>query len=278
MNYIEYNIKINPNTSNNSEIVIARLADAGFESFVENETGILAYIGEKHLNQSFIEELLRQDWNSFSISYSYQLIKDQNWNAVWESNFEPIFIKDEIAVRAPFHDVNKNYHYQIVIEPKMSFGTGHHETTSLMMETMLQMDFSNKSVLDMGSGTGILGILAEMLGAKDVTAIDIEDWAFENCKENIARNNCRKIEVLHGDKHSIPQKKFNLILANINRNVLLEDIQSYSDAISNKGLLLLSGFYSEDIELIKNKALEYNFIFTSNKLKKNWAACLFEKK
>ena len=195
MNYLEYKITIQPLSSEVSEILVAHLAEVGFESFVDIDSGLLAYIPES-LHQPDVIKLMFEKVNLGSgISYAIKVVEQQNWNALWESNFEPIFIDGQIAVVAPFHEVKENYQYKILIEPKMSFGTGHHETTSLVMSQMLDIDFKSKNILDMGSGTGILAILAKMLGATGITAIDNDEWAYNNALENFEKNNisnCRR--------------------------------------------------------------------------------------
>jgi ribosomal protein L11 methyltransferase len=277
MNYIEYNIKIDPYDKNLSEVIVAILADSGFESFVDTETGLLAYIPENIHKVSTVEKAISKIITHSDISYSYKSIAQQNWNAVWESNFEPIFIDNAIAVRAPFHEIHEKYKYEITIEPKMSFGTGHHETTSLVMSQMLALDFKNKTVLDMGCGTGILAILANKLGASDIIAIDNDEWAYENSKENTERNNCNSITVLLGDKLVIPKKKFDIILANINRNILLNDISNYTASLKQQGLLVLSGIYSEDLQIIENECNNNNLTLIKRLEKNNWVCGLFKK-
>jgi ribosomal protein L11 methyltransferase len=277
MNYVEYNIVIDPLDNNISEIIVAVLADSGFESFVETETGLLAYVPENLHKVSTVEKAISKVRTRSDISYSYKRIVQQNWNTIWESNFEPIFINNTIAVWAPFHEKKEKYKYEIIIEPKMSFGTGHHETTSLVMSQMLNIDFYNKTILDMGCGTGILAILAHKLGATDITAIDNDEWAFENSKENIEKNNCTSITVLLGDVTAIPQKQFDIILANINRNILLDDISKYSSVLKNQGELLLSGIYSEDLQAIETECKK-NDLTIQNHLEKNkWVCGLFIK-
>ncbi len=278
MNYFEFEISITPNSLQITEIIIAELSEAGFESFSESETTLLAYIPEKSVSIEIINSILSEKrLENYSIRYRSKLIPAQNWNAIWESNFEPIIIKDNILVRAPFHLPNPKFKYEIVIEPKMSFGTGHHETTSLMLEQMLEIDLTGKTVLDMGCGTGILAIFAAQKNAKEVTAIDFDESAFENSKENIIRNNCKEIEVLIGETSSIPKKNYDIILANINRNVLLNDIKIYTKHLQTDNLLILSGFYSEDISGIEAEANINKLFMQKFNLKNNWAVCIFKK-
>lgn len=184
-------------------------------------------------------------------------IEQVNWNSEWEKNFKPIQVEDKVSIRAPFHP-KTDLPYEIVIEPKMSFGTGHHETTYAMLQQLLNLELVNKSVLDMGCGTGILAIFAEMKGAKPIDAIDIDAWCYENSLENIKRNNCSNISVYKGDASLLANKKYDVIIANINRNILLNDIGTYSQSLNEKGILLLSGFYKEDIQTIDEEALKYS--------------------
>jgi ribosomal protein L11 methyltransferase len=278
MDYFEYEILIQLFSEKKAEIIIAKLAEIGFESFEEADFCVKAYIPQNLFNEKNIAETLDNiKFEKTEISYSHKLIKAQNWNAVWESNFEPIYIEYKIFVRAPFHKPKGKFKHEIIIEPKMSFGTGHHETTSLMMEQMLNLDFRGKSILDMGCGTGILAILAAQLGAKNITAIDFDEWAYKNSIENFERNNCRLIKVIHGDATNIPDKKFDIILANINRNVLINDIKIYTEFLNPSGQLLISGFYNSDIPLIKDEANKQKLILISEKFKNNWAVCKFFK-
>jgi len=236
--YLEYNFKVNP-LQPASDILMAELGEVGFESFVENEEGILAYIQKNDWTEQILEsvEILHND--NFETSFEIKEIEQENWNATWESNFNPIQVSDKCVVRAPFHE-KPIVKYDIVIEPKMSFGTGHHETTHMMLQHILNHDFIGKSVLDMGSGTGVLAILTAMKGAKVVDAIDIDHWCYLNAKENVKRNNCEHINVFEGDANLLVNQKYDLIMANINRNILLKDIPIYATHLNNNGLLFIS--------------------------------------
>ncbi|MDQ4141318.1 MAG: 50S ribosomal protein L11 methyltransferase, partial [Bacteroidota bacterium] len=212
------------------------------------------------------------------IAYSTQKIEKQNWNEEWEKNFEPLLIGDVCSVRASFHPKPEQVQYDIIINPKMSFGTGHHETTTLMIENQLTIDHQNKRVLDMGCGTGILAIMACKLGAANIVAVDIEDWTVENARENAAINECTDIDVRLGDVQQITtDAPFDIVLANINRNVLLDDIPAYATKILPGGALVVSGFYTEDLDLIKDKALSSDLNFTSVRTKNNWVSAVFTK-
>ena len=224
--YIEYNFTITPLLPA-SEILIAELGNVGFESFVETSNGVTAYIQKEDWNASILEDIYILSSDEFSIEYHHKEVPQTNWNAAWEKNFEPIQVDDLVSIRAPFHP-NPNLKFDIVIEPKMSFGTGHHETTHMMVQHLLQLEVANKKTLDMGCGTGILAIFAEMKGAKPIDAIDIDNWCYENSLENVTRNNCEHITVYEGEASLLQGKKYDLIIANINRNILLQDLQIYT--------------------------------------------------
>ncbi len=249
MNYIGYEFLIEP-LQPASDILIAELGYAGFESFVENESGISAYIQKSDWHKDILEgiEILKSD--DFSISHTFEEIEQQNWNEEWENNFHPIVVDDLCTVRAPFHEI-PNTKYDLIIEPKMSFGTGHHETTHMMIQHLLKNDLKNTVVLDMGCGTAVLAILAEKLGARKVDAIDIDNWCYLNSLENAERNNCSNISVFEGDATLFGKTKYDVIIANINRNILLQDISTYAICLRPRGRLFLSGFYKEDIPLIE---------------------------
>ncbi|SNZ01808.1 ribosomal protein L11 methyltransferase [Flagellimonas pacifica] len=273
MTYIEYNFKITP-LQPATDILIAELGEAGFESFVEHDSGFLAYVLKSEWEETILNNLQIVQNPDFDISWSNKEIKQQNWNAEWEKNFHPITVDDQCMVRAPFHDP-KDVEYDIIIEPKMSFGTGHHETTHMMLEHILNEDFDDKSVLDMGCGTGVLAILAEMRGAKKLEAIDIDEWCFLNSEENVERNNCNNIEVSQGDSSLLVDKKYDIILANINRNILLEDIPVYSKCLNKGGALFLSGFYTQDLNIISLKCEDSGLKFAKKLEKNNWVSAKY---
>jgi len=249
--YIGYDFKVEP-LQPATEILIAELGYAGFESFVENDSGVTAYIQKEEWNAFILEDIHILSSEEFVISYEFNEIEQTNWNEEWEKNFKPIVVDDMVTIRAPFHDkpITK---YDVIIEPKMSFGTGHHETTHMMIQHILRNDFKEKSVLDMGCGTGVLGILAEKVGATKIEAIDIDNWCYINSLENVERNNCSNIVVLEGDVALLNGKNYDTIIANINRNILLADISVYATCLNPKGVLFLSGFYKEDIQLIESE-------------------------
>ncbi|CAZ96929.1 50S ribosomal protein L11 methyltransferase [Zobellia galactanivorans] len=268
--YIEYNFSVSP-LQPGSDILIAELGEAGFESFVENEEGVLAYIQKEDWNENILETVEILDNSIFEVGFSIKEIEQENWNATWEKNFEAIQVADQCVVRAPFHE-KPDVAFDIVIEPKMSFGTGHHETTYMMLQFVLENDFEGKDVLDMGSGTGVLAILAALKKAAHIDAIDIDNWCYLNAKENVERNNCSHISVFEGDSSLLGERKYNVILANINRNILLADIPVYAQNLRENGALFLSGFYEEDIPLISETCLKAGLKFEKNLQKNNWVA------
>ncbi len=271
--YIAYYFKVEPLIPG-VEILTAELGYAGFESFVETANGVTAYIQKKEWHASILEDVQILNSDEFEISFTSEEIAQTNWNAEWEKSFQPIVVDDLCTVRAPFHQVPKT-EYDIVIEPKMSFGTGHHETTHMMIQHILGNDFKDKTVLDMGCGTGILAILAEMRGAKNVDAIDIDNWCYLNSLENVERNNCKNIRVFEGDASLLKQQKYDVIIANINRNILLKDIPIYVRHLSVGGQLFLSGFYDNDLTLITSKCNDNNLIFSEKITKNDWVSVQF---
>ncbi len=248
--YIGYEFKVKP-LQPASEILIAELGYAGFESFVEHSEGVTAYIQKEDWNAFILEDIQILNSEEFKITYEFNEIEQTNWNEEWEKNFKPIVVDDLVTVRAPFHEKPKTK-YDLIIEPKMSFGTGHHETTHMMIQHILKNDFEGKSVLDMGCGTGVLAILAEKVGATKLDAIDIDNWCYLNSLENVERNDCKNISVYEGDVKLLDRKHYDTIIANINRNILLADIPTYVKCLNSNGELYLSGFYEEDIPMLED--------------------------
>ncbi|WP_339651982.1 50S ribosomal protein L11 methyltransferase [uncultured Maribacter sp.] len=271
--YIEYRFTVEPKEPA-SDILIAELGEAGFESFVEEEDEVLAYIQKADWSEDILENLEILQNPRYKFIYNYKEIEQENWNATWEQNFKPIIVDDVCMIRAPFHEPI-GVEYDIIIEPKMSFGTGHHETTHMMLQHILQLNVKNKTVLDMGSGTGVLAILTAMRGATDVDAIDIDNWCFLNAQENVIRNNMDFISVYEGDVALLKDRKYDIIIANINRNILLEDLPAYVKSLNEKGILLLSGFYIEDLEIITQKCVELELKFEKNLERNNWVAAKY---
>ena len=273
--YIQLNLTIQP-VESGREVVLAVLSELGFESFVEREHGLEAYIQESDWTPDLLDALYPLTENGFDIGWSLLAIPPENWNAVWESDFQPIVIEDKCAVRAHFHDPI-DVPYELVITPKMSFGTGHHQTTYMMLNYLLQHPPKGHSLLDMGCGTGVLAILAEKLGAVSINAIDVEPWCYQNTVENIATNGCKNITPAEGDRSQIPPKEFNTILANINMNVLLLDIPLYAEQLKEDGSLFLSGFFTQDIPAIESKANQYGLKLVDYQNKDNWVAAHFKR-
>jgi ribosomal protein L11 methyltransferase len=279
MDYTEVKIVLNP-VLPSREVLLYELAELGFDSFTDEEQGLNAYIPSQHLNIQQLEQVFNQiKAHETQLSFEINIIEDKNWNEVWESNFQPITIEDKCIVKAPFHQVDKHYTYEIEINPQMSFGTGHHETTYLMMTELLEMDFKNKDVLDMGSGTGILAILASKLGAKHIDAIDIEEWAYNNALENVANNATTNISVFLGDAALIEQKKesYDVVIANINRNILLQDMHHYVASMKTNANLLLSGFYTTDASVLIHHAETLGLKLHHQREKNTWCMLHFSK-
>lgn len=267
----------NQEKSHISDILVAQLAELGYHSFINTDEGIKAYIEEKNFNHNDVVYLPISPIFQDILEVNYRAIKDKNWNEEWEKNFSPVKVGDECIIRAPFHEVNESFPHEIIIEPKMSFGTGHHATTDLMIQEILPLDFSNKKVLDMGCGTGILSILASQKNAKEIWAIDNDEWAYNNSKENIEKNEVKDVNLLLGDARVIPDITFDIILANINRNILLSDIPAYSKHIKKNGILILSGIYSNDLNAIRERAEKQKFQLDHKNIKDHWITVYFTK-
>ena len=255
-----------------SEIIIALLESAGFEAFEEKENELIACVAESDFDESLVRELLEP----FSFSYQKEISVPRNWNAEWEQQYQPVLIDDFAAIRAHFHEPIKSVQYEIVITPKMSFGTGHHATTRQMMLAMKQIDFKGKKVFDYGTGTGVLAILASMLGAGHIVAMDIDDWCIENTIENLERNQINNVTVIKWEK---PQdgEQYDIVLANINRHILLEQMKSMADVIHSGGVLIMSGFYEEDIPMLEESAKKYQFNKFVQTVQDKWACIMMRK-
>lgn len=276
-NYYQYQFIVNfPEKWN--EILIAELEDTAMESFLEEEKGFCAYStsGDIGAEINLILEKYKSIDENFSASVNLSIIPNQNWNEEWEKNFEIVEFEDWCVIKAPFHNLTKNYTHVITVAPKMSFGTGHHPTTFLMLQAMKNIDFTSKSVLDMGSGTGILSILAQKLGAKNIDAVDIEEWAFENCKENLQLNNC-DFKVLLGDESVVGDNNYSIILANINKNILLHQLNFHFNHLEQNGTILVSGILSSDEKEIIKNFTQVGFNFKNIFKKENWLCIQFEK-
>ncbi len=278
MNYYELTIQLSDFDRWN-DILVAYLAELDYESFQEEAPLLKAYIQEASYNGEALQKRLNdlQSEQEVVTSFEVKLIPQENWNAQWEAQFEPVFIDEVIRIVAPFHHLGAFTGIEIVIEPKMSFGTGHHQTTHLMCATMMEMDFQGKRVLDMGSGTGVLAILAEKRGAAEIVAIDIEVWSAENCADNALRNDCQHIQSIHGGIDVIPTEPFDCILANINKNVLTAQISTYVERMKSGAYLFLSGFFVSDTDELKKMALDLNLQFQAQHEREGWAVLLFKK-
>lgn len=269
MQYTEFDIRLNE-VNPYADILVARLNEIEFESYSEVEGGIRAYVQTKLLDTDAAKEILSEISKLTKVSFTINKVEQKNWNAQWESNYSPVVINDSCVIRAHFHNNFPALKYEIIITPKMSFGTGHHQTTLLMVNEMFNLDLKEKFILDMGSGTGVLAILASKLGARHLIAIDSDEWAFKNAKENSQLNNISNINFIHGDINDIGDTKFDVVLANISRNVILNDIEIYVDQMKDDGEILLSGFLKEDIPLILEKTGQLGLELVVVKNKDKW--------
>lgn len=276
MDYLELNVKINPRQPY-TDLLISELADLGFESFVETENGFLAYIPGKEFSESLLSPIENLEKNTADISWTQKLIPSQNWNAEWESSYQPIRIGNELIIRAPFHPAQNDVKIDLEIQPQQSFGTGHHPTTRLMAQKLLTMHLAERYILDMGCGTGVLAILADKLGATPVLGIDIETNAVINARENAERNNAVHVTIEEGTENKIGDRKFDVILANINKNVLLGALPVYGKALHKNGELLLSGFFMTDVEELKAAGEKAGLEFESKQNEGEWAMIRFRK-
>ena len=278
MDYRELTFNIVSNEEFHRDLLINTLSEIGFDTFEETDLGFKAYIPTSQYSKIKLELRLVDFEEMFDFSYTEIDIPYKNWNDEWESNFEPIVVTDQCYVRATFHPARPDFKYEVVVDPKMAFGTGHHQTTSMMMQWMLSEKLHNKAVLDMGCGTGILAILAAKMDASEITAIDYDPQCFESAMENKKLNNTNQVLVLCGSKEVIPEKKFDIILANINRNILLDQLDRYAEVLETEGLLFLSGFYEEtDLAMITGKAQSLRLKYLGHKTEKNWVAAKFSK-
>lgn len=273
-NYLEFNFKIEPLQPWN-EILMAELIEIGFDSFTEEHDGILAYIQKDLFKEEDLKALHLLQNPDIKISYTFQEMPNINWNEEWEKNFSPINIEDKVSIRAEFHE-NQNLPHEIIIQPKMSFGTGHHATTYLMIQQMLDLDFQNKSVLDMGCGTSVLAIFAKQQGAGKTVAIDIDEWSVENSIENAARNNV-ELEISQGTAENLGAENFDIILANINRNILISDILTYVSVLNEGGKLLLSGLCFFDVDDILEVCTAQKLTLKKKLQREEWVSLLLEK-
>lgn len=275
MFYTRLQVVCNPEYS---EILMAEIAEAGFDIFMETEQGFEAYAESEEYDAAHLEEIKEKYSQVNPLLFYQDRIQKKNWNEEWEKNVEPIIVEDQCLVRASFHKIEKKYPYEIIITPKMSFGTGHHQTTYLMLKAQLQIDHKNKKVMDAGCGTAILSIMASKLGASSVEAFDIDEWSVINGKENIETNHTPNVHIQQGKITELSWAgKFDLILANINKNILLEEMKNYAGYLPVGGLLLLSGFYTKDIVDLENEATKHGFQSKKTDERETWATLLLEK-
>lgn len=276
MNYIHCHFTIAEPTPW-SEILITYLAEIDFESFEQSENSVEAYIQKPLFDENKVKEVLGNIQSE--VEFSFKEIEDENWNAQWESSFSPIYIDKNCIIRAPFHAKEDGFTQEIIINPQMSFGTGHHQTTYLIMSEMFGMDFENKSVLDMGSGTGILAILAEKLGCKEAVAIDIDEWAYKNTIDNLELNNSKKISVEEGGAELLTElNKYDIVLANINRNILTHDMPKYIASMKTNATIYMSGFYTSDVEILLETANKNGLQYINQQEREGWAMVQFKKR
>lgn len=276
MNYYACSFS-NPDNDNLKDMFVELLGTVGFDSFMDTDDGLEAYCQEPSLNEDELGEILKMEQFANVKLLKKELIPDQDWNATWEASYEPVIINEFCRIRAPFHQVDDSYKYDIIIEPKMSFGTAHHETTSQIIELMLKSDFSGMNLLDMGSGTGVLAILAKKLGSATTVAIDNDEWAYRNALDNIRLNDENDIIVEYGDAALLKNRYFDVILANINRNILLRDMKEYVKSLVDGGKIFFSGFYEEDLKLIAEEAERLGLKYHNHVTKNNWTAVVFIK-
>lgn len=276
MNYYACSFS-NPDNEVLKDMFMELLGTIGFGSFMDTDDGFEAYCQESALDETELDEILRMEQFANVSLLKKELIPDQDWNATWEASYDPVIINELCRIRAPFHKVEGTYKYDLVIEPKMSFGTAHHETTSQIIELMLQSEFSGLNVLDMGSGTGVLAILAKKLGSAMTVAIDNDEWAYRNALDNIRLNDENEIVVELGDATSLNDRQFDVILANINRNILLRDMKEYVKSLVENGRIFFSGFYEEDLVLITKEAEHLGLKYVNHVTKNNWTAAVFVK-
>jgi ribosomal protein L11 methyltransferase len=278
MQYIQVSFTFGAIEEYQKDLLIAELADIGFNTFEDTPDGFAAFTDAGSFNEASLKEVISGFEGQMQYTYAVTEIEAENWNETWEKNFEPLIISDQCYVRATFHPAQPQYAYEIVIDPKMAFGTGHHQTTTMMMEYILSSDCSGKRVLDMGCGTGILAILASKRGASTILAIDNDQICYESTLENASLNNIANMEALCGGKEVIPNRKFDVILANINRNILLDQISTYNGVLEANGEIFFSGFYeSPDLDMIKAACDAFNITYRDHKKIGDWVAARFQK-
>ena len=276
MKTFEYTFTL-PTSDIQHDMLTTMLGEIGFDSFMDDDMGLKAYCTEDQRDDAAVEELLRMDAFQGLKLLNVEAMPDKDWNEAWEASYQPVVVNERCRVRAPFHEPDPSFKYDLVIEPKMSFGTANHETTSQIISLMLLTDFKDKEVLDMGSGTAVLAILAKKLGAATTVAIDNDEWAYNNAFTNVALNGIDDIQIVLGDAHTIGNQQFDVVLANINRNILLRDMVYYVEAMRPKARIFFSGFYEEDLESIRNEAQRLGLRYVRHLSRNRWVAAEFEK-
>lgn len=278
MDYIKVTLNISPKQPW-TDIITQELADINFDSFMEEDNMLQAFVAEESFNENNLNAILdNYSSQEVEIKIHKEHIENQNWNAVWESDYAPVSVDQDLIIRAPFHEKEEQYKMSIEIQPQMSFGTGHHQTTYLLSKNLLDIDFQGKSVLDVGTGTGVLGILASLKGATRVFGTDIEEGAVENAIENCGRNDISNFEIIKGDIDCVPEEKFDILIANINKNVLKEHMPSYATLTKTDGIMFLSGFFETDVDELSAHAEKYNFKTEQVFTKETWAVIQLIKK
>jgi ribosomal protein L11 methyltransferase len=275
--YIEVNIPLK--SAETSEILVAELSEIGYDTFAEYPDHLEAFIETESFDTAKLEEILAK-YEALGVKeYTHLLMEDKNWNEEWEKNFEPVVVENKLRIRATFHQPDPTMQWEIVIDPKMSFGTGHHETTALVLANQIELDFKNKNVLDVGCGTGILSVFASMRGASHIIAIDNNPWCIENTTENLALNNVKNCEIRFGtiSETVVESEKFDIILANITRNVVLTELPLYASHLKSGGLILLSGFFEHDLDEIFERTEPHGLEYVGRKNKNNWISPVFKK-
>ena len=278
MQYKKVSIRLTPYNETAAALLTAQMGEIGFDSFEDTAEGIIGYAMESNYNEALLSEL-NPMVDGVSIQYSIETIADEDWNKEWEQNqFKPIVIANKCRIRSPYHDADKSIEYEIVIDPQMSFGTGYHETTTMMIEYLLEKNISNTTVLDMGCGTGILGIMAAKRGAQKVDCIDIDEWCYKNTQNNAKLNQVSNINIELGDASLLTTaNKYDIIMANINRNILLADMQHYVNALKKGGTMMLSGFYTADANIVEAEAKRFGLQLVETKVLNDWNALYLSK-
>lgn len=275
MSYLEIAIELSFIQEETVEILIARLSELGFDGFWNEQNMLKAYIDENLFDKNIFETVLNETLST--CKYKTEIMPDKNWNEQWEKSYEPVIIENKCIIKAPFHEISQKFPLEIIVSPKMAFGTGHHHTTQLIIEQLFNIDLINKTIIDAGCGSGVLAIAAEKLGAESILAFDIDHWSVENTTENIELNQCSHIIVKQGTIDEVKPDPSDIILANINRNILLSEMESYQKFLKNNGLLILSGFIESDVEIIKKSATNKGLFFQNSYSKKDWYCLVFKK-